>query len=1479
MDTKKMTPVGSGGQTESSQNQDAEVFAFNDTVMVSDGQAGDTDSCEYTVTPKLTDEHLDELRSSAISDDVIESSGIYSARTVEAVPAPLRYLAENNPAALPMLVVPMEEVGAGTTYQVKPQPGSVCDSKGRPKKYVGPAKDNEWGTPPPALTVLRAVTEDTKSVQVVEGTKQALAALSHTDETTAVYRITGIWGWKGMQNYAVLAQFMDLPVYIIPDADASTNRYVYDGAREFRELLVQWGATPVRFVQVPGRVKQGLDDVLAEMPEDHRAKMLDMWVCKAQDKPARKMPKRPEMRGGVTSAEELEEKLDELGAGGTLLINYGEGDPQARRELMFKALYATHAGTTLFRQGTTAIELLPREEISEIFEVTDGKTQPEDTRREIVKVNRANGLSLISEAVTPYRLTQNDAQLVDPTATDIDTMFQPKWAKRFPQLNGLVNSPIITRSGRIITVSGLDPETGLFVDLDVDVENLVIPENPTEQDIAAAREKLEDIFSDFPFKTPQDFSRLMALLLSMLFRSSVDKSPAACISGSGPAVGKGVLMSGASTLITGSPVPVTKCPSKDDEFSKVLTSMLLAGNTLALFDEPDGVLDFKSLAAAITAESHEGRVLGESRMISVPNNMQMVFTGNNVSCSDDNGRRFFYIDLEVPTDFAEARSGFKYPLLNTTIKEKRPELLAALLTFVQSWIVAGRPEPRPGAPVGSFEEWYFNVGGVLEHVGYGDFMDGVAEQRRERNDGERANIMHLYWLYTHVQGSGRCSSGFRPYDIQRIIAKINDQADVDSSDTLWAELGMEDPYVPLPSGIYGTEDARAYSLNRVYRRLENRTLDGLAIESIQGGPFSERRYRVVWRGKPEDDPLSGGGPFGDGGDDGDDDDGTDGFGGNGGGTPPPSPAPTPAPAPAADEPAAPADNTDVVFDLETGSADDVHVTDDPGFVRLATYSVGGSEPVATTDIAGELIPLLERADTIVGHNIVQYDLPVLQRLYGLDDGALIKTGKVHDTLILSRLAAGGAKIEYSLNAVAERCGVDGKLLKDGKTALEALEEQYGGYDKIPVDNTEYVEYALQDVRSTSAVYAKMLPAALEAVSAEYLQREHEKMHALSVVESRGVRVDLAKVEEFLAEEAAIKSEIRAWLVANVGIPDKGKAPWKTKEGKQAFTEYLEQFGAALPLTAKGEISTSSEAFNGLAEQHADVPEIVTLAEKMEKLLKSSTPASTVKENLHRDRVFPSVRADQVTGRLSTTKPALAVFGKRTDRLIRQREMILPDNANEELISVDLSQIDARCLAAGSGDAAYASLFAPGRDAHTEMAIRVFDDAARRPDAKKLAHAMNYGMGARGLAADAGIPVSEAKEQLDRLRFEFPTLEYFKNHLRKHAEALGWVATGFGRRVAVGRASAYTQGPAAYGQGTARDVFLEGVLNLPQEVLEMIRIFVHDEIVLSVPCDRAEEIKQTVMDAFNAVTLPGKDGVEVPVLSDFAGPAESWAGCK
>ena len=94
-----------------------------------------------------------------------------------------------------------------------------------------------------------------------------------------------------------------------------------------------------------------------------------------------------------------------------------------------------------------------------------------------------------------------------------------------------------------------------------------------------------------------------------------------------------------------------------------------------------------------------------------------------------------------------------------------------------------------------------------------------------------------------------------------------------------------------------------------------------------------------------------------------------------------------------------------------------------------------------------------------------------------------------------------------------------------------------------------------------------------------------------------------------------------------------------------------------------------------------------------------------------------------------------------------------------------------------------------------MAIRVFTDPARRKDVKALAHAANYGMGATTFANNAGISIDKTEVQL----------KMFKNQLRHTATNTGHITTGFGRRVAVSPDRAYTQAPAAHGQGTARDV--------------------------------------------------------------------------
>lgn len=1366
------------------------------------GSSHDLNNSDVTVTLPasqgcaLAPVHLAELHASAISDDVIEATGIYTASTRDELPEPLRRIAD-RPGTLPALVFPMEESGRGTTWQVKPKPGSFTSAEGRPLKYVCPTKDGSNISP--SFIEWRPITDATRRVLIVEGTKQALAALTWTDDHTAVYGIPGIQSWMGGKDgpNPSFFQLRGHSVYIVPDADAGSNRAVYDAAQALGEHCRAWGASPVRFVHIPGHGSQGLDDVLATVGGAARSEMMELWIRRAQDKPARKMPKRtPKKQHGRTdeSSNDSRPKL------------HTDMPPEALWDQAWEAIRNKHAGKTLFRQDSRAVMISQR-----------------DGRAVLVPVDRATGRHLAAAAFDLLRGTDDSVMVVAPMDRDIDVIFSPVYTDSLPPLHSVTRSPLVTETGEIVTRSGYHEGTGVYVDLDDSLAGISVPEKPSVQDVGKARALLEDALHDFPWVTPADKTRALSALLTPLVRPLLPTAPMHVTSAVRRSSGKGLLTDVLHLIATGETAAVQDLPGTETEMRKMIASKLFAGAATLFLDECSAGLDSKALSALLTAESYTDRVLGESRMISVQNHMSVYAAGNNVSIDGDLDRRAVPILLDPQCSHPESRSGFRHPHLRRYVREHRRELLAAALTLIRAWAVAGRPSPSVAGPFGSFEGWYNVVGGVLEHVGYTDLTADLEEIRARNNASEQENAEHLAWLYDEMR------SDFRAYDAECAIKESTD-------------------YVPLPAGMVSLDEATARRLGRAYSRLQGAWIGGYCLESA-GVKHHTKRFRVV----REDDQGSSPSQSSD------------------DGPPPGPPTPTPSSIDSVDT---------LVFNLKTGSTDDLHVTNDPGFVQLATYSINGADPVTTTDIVGELLPMIERADTIVGHNIIQFELAALQRLYGLDVEALVKSDGVRDTLIMARLAAGGAKnLEYDPDVVASRYGADVTLLKDGKKAVKALAKQLGGSDKIPADHAEYVEYARQGVKANVAVYSKLLSDTIEAVGEDYLRREHEKIYALSVVESHGVRIDTAKVENFLAEEAAVQAEIRPWLVDTVGVPDEGKKPWTSDKGKQAIADYLDSFGVAAPRTAKGEISTSAEAFNELAEQHADVPEVVELAKKMEKLLKSSTPASTIKEHSHGDTVYPSIDSGQVTGRLSTTEPCLNVFGSHGERLVRQREMILPDNADEVLISVDLSQIDARCMAAGSGDRKYAELFAPGRDAHTEMAIRVFGDAARRADAKALAHATNYGMGAKKFAAKVGISVMDAQKQLDRLRFEFPVLESFKNHLREHAKALGWVSTGFGRRVAVGRKTVYTQAPAMYGQGTARDVFLEGVLNLPQEVLEMIRIFVHDEIVLSVPRDRAEEIKETVMAAFNAVTLPGRDGVEIPVLCDSAGPAESWAGCK
>lgn len=78
-----------------------------------------------------------------------------------------------------------------------------------------------------------------------------------------------------------------------------------------------------------------------------------------------------------------------------------------------------------------------------------------------------------------------------------------------------------------------------------------------------------------------------------------------------------------------------------------------------------------------------------------------------------------------------------------------------------------------------------------------------------------------------------------------------------------------------------------------------------------------------------------------------------------------------------------------------------------------------------------------------------------------------------------------------------------------------------------------------------------------------------------------------------------------------------------------------------------------------------------------------------------------------------------------------REIFLPEPGHL-LISADLSQVDARAIAAWSQDPTYIEIFTSGRDLHAEVAVQVFGDIGMREQAKAIGHGWSYGMSINGL---------------------------------------------------------------------------------------------------------------------------------------------------
>jgi DNA polymerase-1 len=238
-------------------------------------------------------------------------------------------------------------------------------------------------------------------------------------------------------------------------------------------------------------------------------------------------------------------------------------------------------------------------------------------------------------------------------------------------------------------------------------------------------------------------------------------------------------------------------------------------------------------------------------------------------------------------------------------------------------------------------------------------------------------------------------------------------------------------------------------------------------------------------------------------------------------------------------------------------------------------------------------------------------------------------------------------------------------------------------------------------------------------------------------------------------------------------------------GPQLAKVLFETLGLPPGKKTKTGWSTDAEVLEGLAAGH-EFPRALLEYRLLAKLRSTYLDALPGQVDPADGRVHTTFDpTGAATGRLSSSNPNLQNIPMRTPegREIRRAFVAAPGCV---LVGADYSQIELRVMAHLSGDPSLVAAFESGEDVHAATARRVFRvsgevDPALRARAKVVNFGVMYGMGARSLAQQMGIPLADAQDFIRGYFEVYAGVRAFLDETLERARERGWVETLLGRR--------------------------------------------------------------------------------------------------
>jgi DNA polymerase I len=432
-----------------------------------------------------------------------------------------------------------------------------------------------------------------------------------------------------------------------------------------------------------------------------------------------------------------------------------------------------------------------------------------------------------------------------------------------------------------------------------------------------------------------------------------------------------------------------------------------------------------------------------------------------------------------------------------------------------------------------------------------------------------------------------------------------------------------------------------------------------------------------------------------------------------------------------------------------------------------------------------LIPLINKAERLIGHNLIGFDAPVLNKLWGTKIGLK----KVRDTLIMSRLHNPSIENGHSLAAWGKRLGnrkVEYTRIWHWMKGLQYDKVSTAPYDD-PIDSLNRF-YCRQDVSVTVDLY-KLLSQELRGWG-ESVQLEHDVAAILKRQEQHGFKFDKHKGEALLAqltgEVADIESELQVTFppIIEERVSDKTGKPLKTKVtpfnpgSRQQIAERL----ATLGVTFTEETEKGSTIINEKVLEGIDLPEAKLIARYL-MLQKRISQVSSWFDVVQPDgRVHGRVITNgAVTGRMTHISPNMAQVpnsGSEYGSECRELWTVEPGN---KLVGIDASGLELRMLAHYMKDARYTDEILNG-DIHT--ANQKAAGLLSRNTAKTFIYAFLYGAGAAKIGAIVGSDEKDGRKLMRRFLRNTPALGELKDKVSRLYERDGFLTGLDGRHLLV-----------------------------------------------------------------------------------------------